>query len=83
LVISKISEKLTYNRLIPFFSGKNVLIEAQNGFRNINEQTQARQTFIESVQEASNRELHATGFSLIYQKVFFPPILQNTRNINV
>jgi hypothetical protein len=41
----------------------NVLIEAQNGFRNNKSTDTARQAIVESIQEALDRGLHAIGLS--------------------
>jgi hypothetical protein len=44
----------------------NILLEAQNGFRKNKSTNTAGQTCIESIQEASDRTLHAIG-------IFFAP----------
>jgi hypothetical protein len=50
-----------YNRLISFLIQNDILTETQNGFRKNKSTDTASQSFIESIQEALDRGLHAIG----------------------
>jgi potassium voltage-gated channel Eag-related subfamily H protein 8 len=58
---SKILGKLMYNGLMPFLVENNVIMDAQNGFRREKSTNTACQTFIENIQEALDKGLHAIG----------------------
>jgi hypothetical protein len=64
-VLSKILEKLMCNRLIPFLVESNVITDAQNGFRRKKSTNTACQTFIENMQEALDKGLHAIGMDTL------------------
>lgn len=71
-VFSKILGKLMYARLIVFITKSNILTEAENGFREGKEAETAIRGFVESIQEAIDKEINLIGileFSLIYQKI--------------
>ena len=57
-----------YNRLLSFLKKFNVLTEEQNGFRNNKSTETACYTFIESIQQALDNNLHVVGIFLILQK---------------
>jgi hypothetical protein len=59
LVLSKLLEKLTYNRLISFVVKNSILTNAQGGFRENKSMDTASKTFIESIQEAVDKGIHA------------------------
>jgi hypothetical protein len=69
-VFSRILEKLMYNRLIPFLVENNVITDAQNGFRRKKSTNTARQTFIENIQEALDKGLHAIGILFDLTKAY-------------
>jgi hypothetical protein len=48
----------------------NVLIEAQNGFKKNKSKDTTSQTFIESIQEALDRGLHAIGLFFDLSKAY-------------
>jgi hypothetical protein len=50
-----------YNRLISFVVKNNVFLEAQNGFGEKKPTETASQLFIESIQEALDKGVHAIG----------------------
>jgi hypothetical protein len=54
-----------YNRLIPFLIQNDILTEAQNGFRKNKSTDTSCQSFIESIQEALDRGIHAIGVFFI------------------
>jgi hypothetical protein len=51
-VLSKLLEKLVYNRLMGFIEENGVLTEAQHGFRTNKSTETASQIFIKSTQKA-------------------------------
>jgi hypothetical protein len=59
-----------YNRLIPFLIQNDLLTEAQNGFRKNKSTDTVSQSFIESIQEASDRGLHAIGVFFYLSKAY-------------
>jgi hypothetical protein len=59
-----------YNRLIVFLMDNNVLTEAPNGFRKNKSTDTANQTFIERVQDALDRGLHAIGLFFDLSKAY-------------
>jgi hypothetical protein len=59
-----------YNRLISFIGKNNILNEAQNGFRENKLTDTASQTFIESIQEALDKGLHAIGLFFDLSKAY-------------
>jgi hypothetical protein len=69
-VFKNILEKLMYNRLIPFLIQNDILTEAQNGFRKNKSTDTASQSFIESIQEALDRGLHAIGVFFDLSKAY-------------
>jgi hypothetical protein len=70
LACSKILEKLMYNRLMPLLLQNNILTEAQNGFRKTKSTVTASQSFIESIQQASDSGLHVTGLFFDLSKAY-------------
>ena len=60
-VFSKLLEKLMCNRLISFVVKNKVFLEAQNGFGEKKSTETASQLFIESIQEALDKGVHAIG----------------------
>jgi retron-type reverse transcriptase len=60
-VFSKILEKLMYNKLIFFVTKADISAEARNGFRQKKSTKTAIQSFIESIQKAIERSIHAIG----------------------
>jgi hypothetical protein len=69
-VFSELLEKLMYNRLISFVVKNNILNGTQNGFRENKSTDTASQTFIESIQEALDKGLHATGLFFDLSKAY-------------
>jgi hypothetical protein len=67
---TKILEKLIFKRLLSFLKRHNVLIDAQHGFMDNKSTKTVSQTFLESVQEALNRQLHVVGLFLDLSKAF-------------
>jgi hypothetical protein len=59
-----------YNRLIPFSVDNNMLTEAQSGYRKNKSTHTASQTFIESIQDALGRGLHAIGLLFNFSKAY-------------
>jgi hypothetical protein len=71
-VFSKILEKLIYNRLLYFFKKHYIrlLTEVQHGFRENKSTETASQSFIESVQEALDKQRKAIGIFLDLSKAY-------------
>jgi hypothetical protein len=67
---STLLKKLMHNMLISFVVKNNILNEAQNGFRENASIDTASQTFIESIQEALDKRLHATGLFFDLSKAY-------------
>jgi hypothetical protein len=59
-----------YNRLISFTVKNNILTEAQNAFREKKSMATASQTFIENIQEAMDKGLHAIGLFFDLTKAY-------------
>jgi hypothetical protein len=59
-----------HNRLISFVHKRNVLIEAQNGFRKMKSTDTASQTFIAGIQKAMELHLHVVGILLALTKAY-------------
>jgi hypothetical protein len=53
-----------YNRLKSFITKDNILTEAQNGFRVKKSNETATQSFLESIQKAIDKGIHAIGIFL-------------------
>jgi len=68
--LSKILEKLMYNRLLSFPKKHNVLINMLHGFKDNKSTETTSHSFIESVQEALDRHLHIVGIFLYLPKVY-------------
>jgi hypothetical protein len=59
-----------YSRLISFSTKNNILTEAQKGFREKKSTETTTQSFLESIQDATDRGLHVTGMSLDLTKAY-------------
>jgi signal transduction protein with GAF and PtsI domain len=60
-IISKLLERMMFNRLIHFLSDNRIFREAQNGVRKGKSTETAFQSFIERIQEALDKGLHLIG----------------------
>jgi hypothetical protein len=67
---NKILEKLMFKKLLSFLKKHNVLTDAQHVFMDNKSTKTASQTFLESVQEALDRQLHVVGLYLDLSKVY-------------
>jgi hypothetical protein len=63
-VFSKPLQKLMHNRLLLFLKRHNILTSEQQGFKESKSTETASHSFIQSVQEAIDRHLHAVGIFL-------------------
>jgi hypothetical protein len=61
---------MLYNRLISLVTKTNILMEAQNGFREKKSTETANQSFLESIQEAVDRGLHVIGIFVDLTKAY-------------
>ena len=57
-VFAKLSERLLFNRLIPFWYKIKILTDAQNGFKKGKCIERAVQSYIEIIQEALDKGIH-------------------------
>jgi hypothetical protein len=69
-VFSKPLEKLMYNRLLLFLKKHNILTSEQHGFTESKSTKTANHSFIQSVQEALDKPLHAVGIFLDLSKAY-------------
>ena len=69
-VFSKPLEKLMHNRLLLFLKKHNILACEQHGFMESKSTETASHSFIQSVQEALDRHLHAVGIFLNISKAY-------------
>jgi len=65
-LLSKPLEKLMYNKLLLFL--KNILTTEQHGFMEFKSTEPASHSFMQSVQEALDKHLHAVGIFLDLSK---------------
>jgi hypothetical protein len=59
-----------YNRLISFITKNNILMEAQNGFREKKSTETALHSFLESIQEATDKGIHVIGIFFYLKKAY-------------
>ena len=69
-VFAKLSERLLFNRLIPFLYKNKILTDAQNGFKKGKCIETAVQSFIEIIQEALDKGIHAIGIFIELTKAY-------------
>ena len=69
-VLSKILEKIIYKRLADFFTVKNVLNEAQFGFRQSHSTIQPVQTAVNSIVNTMNTSSYCMGIFIDFSKAF-------------
>ena len=68
--LSKVLEKLVYNRVYAFFSKHNILFEAQFGFRKNSSTSHAATMLVEKITQAFECKKKALGVSLDLSKAF-------------
>jgi hypothetical protein len=68
--LSKIYEKVIYNRMIKFIDKHSILYNFQFGFRNNHNTTMALITLIDKIKSASNEGKYTLGVFLDYSKAF-------------
>lgn len=69
-VISKIIERLVYNRLFSFLTNNNILIDQQFGFRKSFSPQLAILELLKGIQDASNEGFYTVGVFLDLRKAF-------------
>ena len=69
-VFAKLLESLMFNRLIPFLYKNKILTETQNGFRKGKCIETAVKSFIETDQEALDKEIHSIGIFIDLTKAY-------------
>jgi hypothetical protein len=67
-VLTKVVDKLMYNRLMSFITKNNILNDAQHGFCEGKSTETAAHAFLENIQKAIEKKINLIGIFWIYQK---------------